>query len=417
METHSPRRDRDDVENDASTPLESSRNFVGSFVDFSSKGQEGAFDSHGCLNPVRWKEIETIIPDDNIVVADNPSEEVRAALSQLSIISNQITPSEITFGIGDEDTLPRLIRDGARINVTIRTPEGRSPLEWSPIRLLRSLITYAEMKQADDLASLLRHPDLDHWLKATTGKTNVTMSFLKSIDHWRTTRLPATLNVHSLGEEDRQSAVDRLGLIVDLLSNGKKSVEEWMSRFAGILEMIYPEERKEDHTEETRRVLPLIHQAFVEGRSLSSTLLPECSAEETFSIVILLLNDHQLRIKLPNNAVRALSWKELLLNRSKYLIVVGMNEGKLPVEEEGSIFLTSVLRRSLGIPGPSEWEACNRYLIASIMNSRPNTRFIAGRASADGEPLLLSRLLLDGSAEEKARRLLRFSISQLLALR
>ena len=376
---------------------------------YTSSAHEEAFDSHGCLRGARWRNVETIIPDERMAFADNPTDEARLALSKLALISGEISPAEFTFGIGDQDVYPRLACDGMRAGATIRTPESRPYTSWPPVVLLRVLITYSTLRLAEDLASLLRHPDLGRWLEVepdASGKT--TSSLLQFIDHWRATQLPATLSLNTIADKDRKASIDRLQMLLDQLPNEKRSISDWTLVLTDLLRQIYPEDQSDSFARETKMVLPLIFQTLEEAASVAPSLVPIGTAEEAFAIVLQSLRDKEYRTTLSKTTVRALTFKDLLLDSAKHLVVVGMNERRLPNDEEGSIFLTTDVRYALDIPGPSEWDACDRYMIAAIVGSRPYTFFIAGRASADGEPLLLSRLLLDGTAEQQAKRLLRF---------
>lgn len=108
-----------------------------------------------------------------------------------------------------------------------------------------------------------------------------------------------------------------------------------------------------------------------------------------------------------NGQVEMLGWLELHLDTAPALIVVGVNDGAIPQAVTADPFLPDLLRSALGVLCNRRRYARDAYLLEAIRASRQHCTFIAGRTTADGEPLTPSRLLLAGDRETLPRRVLR----------
>ncbi len=105
--------------------------------------------------------------------------------------------------------------------------------------------------------------------------------------------------------------------------------------------------------------------------------------------------------------VEMLGWLELHLDTAPALVVVGVNDGAIPQAVTADPFLPDLLRSTLGVLCNKRRYARDAYLMEAIRASRAHCTFIAGRTTADGEPLTPSRLLLAGDRDSLPRRVLR----------
>jgi len=376
---------------------------------FASKTHESGFDGSGCLNSRYWRGVETRVPDERIIFADSPTDEVKASLAELSRRSTGLSPREVAFGIADEEVLPRLVRHAARVNLSVSAVENSSFERWLPLALLRQLTRYRADELADDFASLVRHPDLLHWMMVETkAPGKAAEDFLKYLDEYRSTQLPLKLPLSKLNSEHVKPVIQRLQALLLTVPNEYRWLGEWIGIFESVMAVIYPTNESSLQSSETSRALHALATTFSALKSSSDELLNKCSAEEALSILDLSLEEHlQVGNEQPSD-VRALPWDDLMLSDAQLLFVLGMNEGRLPPYDESSVFLSSEIRRDIFAPGSVEEGAWHRYLLCSLVHAHPQTIFVIGKRSADGDPYLIHRLLLDGTAEEKAERLLRF---------
>src|SRR5690606_18448016 len=108
------------------------------------------------------------------------------------------------------------------------------------------------------------------------------------------------------------------------------------------------------------------------------------------------------------SALEMLGWLELPMDGAEALVVTGMNEGIVPQAVNGDLFLPDRLRREMGIEDNRRRYARDAYALQMIVHSRKNLRLISSRMDADGNPLLMSRLLAASDPNELARRCLMF---------
>jgi RecB family exonuclease len=85
-----------------------------------------------------------------------------------------------------------------------------------------------------------------------------------------------------------------------------------------------------------------------------------------------------------------------------------MNEGCVPQSLNADAFLPNALRKHLGLLDNERRYARDCYALSAMLASKTELTLIAGRISADGDPLLPSRLLFSGSDARLAQLVTRF---------
>ena len=96
------------------------------------------------------------------------------------------------------------------------------------------------------------------------------------------------------------------------------------------------------------------------------------------------------------------------LDDAPALVVTGFNEGNVPASLNSDLFLPNQLRRGLDIEDNDRRYARDAYALSVLAASREDLRLIVGRRSADGDPLLPSRLLFACDDPAMARRVMAF---------
>ena len=148
----------------------------------------------------------------------------------------------------------------------------------------------------------------------------------------------------------------------------------------------------------------LVEEVVREFSLLPRTLSPAVSWTPFLSIVIQAISYRALHTEPTGLAVELLGWLDLQLDDAPALILTGLNEGSVPTSVNADPFLPNSLRRHLGILDNERRYARDAYALTSIINSREEIRFVAGRTSARRDPLLLSRLLFACDAETEIGR-------------
>jgi len=100
-------------------------------------------------------------------------------------------------------------------------------------------------------------------------------------------------------------------------------------------------------------------------------------------------------------------WLELFHEPGGHLVIAGMNEGSVPVRAAGDPWLGEGARRLLGLTSDARRAARDAYLLHAMCAARAEggrVDLICGKTTAEGNPLLPSRLLLVAPPEELPAR-------------
>jgi len=134
----------------------------------------------------------------------------------------------------------------------------------------------------------------------------------------------------------------------------------------------------------------------------------EVAAGEAIGVLLADLRGEWIPPDPEEEAVELLGWLELPLDDAPAVVLAGVNDGRIPETLGADPFLPGALRRHLGMPDDGARYARDAYLLSALVHSRDAVHLVAGRVSAGGDPLRLSRLLFAAPDQEVARRIRRF---------
>lgn len=100
-------------------------------------------------------------------------------------------------------------------------------------------------------------------------------------------------------------------------------------------------------------------------------------------------------------------WLELLHEPGAHLLICGMNEGRVPAAPTTDAWLSEGVRELLGLTTDARRASRDAYVLTAMLEARKasgRVDLLLAKASADGDALLPSRLLLAASGGELARR-------------
>jgi RecB family exonuclease len=106
--------------------------------------------------------------------------------------------------------------------------------------------------------------------------------------------------------------------------------------------------------------------------------------------------------------IELLGWLELPLDMAPALVATSFNEGCVPTSVNSDLFLPNALRQQLELLDNRRRYARDAYALSVLLASRQELTLIAGRQTADGDPLTPSRLAFATDPETAARRALEF---------
>ncbi|MCI0682766.1 MAG: PD-(D/E)XK nuclease family protein [Gemmataceae bacterium] len=413
--------------------------------DFSNR-----FDKHGCLIPEAWSDASVPLRDEQLRQVGDPEQQADAVTDWLAELGGRFRSDEVVIGVPDEALVPSLQRQLQQCGVRARWVEGARLAEAGPFRLLAAAAEFAGGRRYEDLAALVRHPDVEEWLGKQKSEVRGQKSEVRSqesvgkpqderSESWgsgagklqgsppRAQSLPAQLdrfyNEH-LPSRMRGSIAFANSTAWPDLAPALTAIEQWLAAAAGehplrrwaqvfreLLDTVYGD-----------RELVLDRPADEVLHRTLSKLLNECerlqaapealdtaplSAADAFRIAMGPLGEEYLPPPAEPDAVEILGWLELPLDDSQGLVVTSFNEGFVPKSTGADAFLPNRLRRELNLLHNERRYARDAYATSVLCHARPELRVVFGRRDTRNDPLQPSRLLFacpDDQLVDRARR-------------
>jgi ATP-dependent helicase/nuclease subunit B len=374
------------------------------------------FDELGCARPDAWARAAVPLDDDRLRVARDPAAQAAAAVAFLRELDGALAADEITIGVPDPEVVPYLERALAAAGVPARPAAGTPASRSAPFRLLDAAGAVLAGRRWDDVAALLRHPDL------AAGD-----DLVPGADAYHARHLPATLGagmpVGSDGERAWLAALRALlegdegdggvdgGLLPRDAHRGRRRSAEWADVVLDTVARAYGHRTLRRSVPDERALLAAL-DALRAAAAAVAAVPRELDATCDFATGLRLTLAAAAGAELPREADRAavelLGWLELHLDDAPALLITGFNEPFLPEAATADAFLPNALRTRLGLLDNERRRARDAYQLTAILHSRPYVRFVAGRWTATGDPHRPSRLMLATAGPALAERVLRF---------
>ena len=127
------------------------------------------FDVDGCIERSFWTGRIVHIPDDQLIIADRPSDQAQAVVECLAKLDGYFRPEQISIGLGDDKLGPAMAQAGEWADLTVHDPRGHIVLRSRPFRLLDAGLEWVRDPRFGAFASLMRHPDVEAWVRRCLG--------------------------------------------------------------------------------------------------------------------------------------------------------------------------------------------------------------------------------------------------------
>ena len=374
------------------------------------------FDDLGLFEVDAWHDRHVEIPDSCFHVVDRPFDQGRQAAACLFDSAEDhdghVSIDDITVGLGDESDVDA-IRHALRLaGLPTRYAAGRPMATAAPVSFLAALAQLVESRRTRDLAGLLRHPDIEDYLRAA-GKDQT--DWMAILDEYGAEHLP-----HRIGDEWLGSRAPRLAFlwrcIERLLPDNPMRVAplpEWCEPIRETLRHIYggrilDRDREEDSG--TLRALERISSLLDEHNRLhpDHVTTPTVTYPEAVNFLLSRLDVETVPEEGGIAAVELLGFLELPLDDAPVLVLTGLNEGRVPRVRGADPLLPDALRRGLGLDDNRRRFAHAVCAMHTIVRTRPNVHCITARWSDEKDPLAPSRLLLACDDKTRLRRLEEF---------
>ena len=320
------------------------------------------FDAHGCLIPAKWCDYNVPLSDDQIRQVEGPAEQAEAMTDWLAELGGEFRSDEISIGVPDEALVPHLQRQLKQCDIPARWVEHVRLAETAPFRLLAAATQFAGPRRYEDLASLLRHPDIESWLGTTlpppqtVAATPLVQSLPAQLDRFYNAQLPSRIRASAIAENapdwpQLSAAVARIeDWLADASSPQSLRLGDCFGRILGTIygnRSLCLDTPADDVLHRTLcRILEECDSLCDIPESLDS---PKFSAADAFQLIMEPLTKEALPPPADSKAVEILGWLELPLDDSRALLVTSFNEGFVPQSTGADAFLPDRLRRELGV--------------------------------------------------------------------
>jgi len=369
----------------------------------------GAFDALGTIRTDFWQDWTIPIQEDDLVARDGPGDQAAEVLASLGESARRYALDEITIGVPDPSVVPYVAQQLEAQGYPSRYAEGTPLSLAAPVQLLKAMADYLGGGRFGALANLLRHPNLPVVLKPETAP--------ELADAYFERHLPELVEPGHLLDgpprgglseiQDTLHGPDFLGQL-----EGTATLSEWMPRILSFLAGIYGGLTPGSDPQHHRGVLEAsvqIRDAAEALHQLPPSLDEPCSAHQALRVLLGELRDGRIPPEAEGAAVEMVGWLELQLDDAPVILLTGVSDPFLPKAVNADPFLPNALRSRLGLEDNRARYARDAYRLTALVKSTEARRIIAGRRTAAGDPLRPSRLLLTGTVEEMACRILRLT--------
>ena len=352
------------------------------------------FDNHGCLIPDAWQDARIDLATDHIRIVSGPADQAEAVVETIASYAGRYRADEIVVGVLDEQLVPHVIRRLEQAGLPARWVFGKTLRETGPYRLLEALAAYLDGGRFADFAAMARHPDVGSWIR----RQGVEGDWLTALDQYHNEHFPARVGQWVGAESERLLPRQLVGLIDQAarpLASGSRPLPEWSVPISQVLAVFYRDrvlDTNSPHDHFTLKALEQLRAVLLEQQQIPASIAPAFPACEAVRQLLERTGNGQIPSRRRPHKIELLGWLELPLDTSPALIATSFNEGAVPTSVNSDLFLPNALRQQLGLLDNRRRYARDAYALSVLRSVRRDLTLIAGRRTADGDPLIPSRL-------------------------
>ena len=370
-------------------------------------GSAAAFDGWGRPVAASWQDRVLDLADFDARVrlcADPPEQaEAVAALAE----AYRAPEGLLAIGVADRELAPALESALIRRRFETFNPEGRPRWQDALYHLVAALAEVAREPVFEAAEALGRCPAILDFLSSRLGPAFSAAEWLAGLDELRSRHLPADL-AGARRQAEELSGFPQLAPAlaeIEVLRAGL-TVADFAVAATAPLQAIFAARR-----------LDLANPAdgrLGEGAEAWTDTVRQCAgaaadlpAPDRWELALRLFREGMVADETPVGALELQGWLELLWEDAPHLVVAGMNDGSVPDAVAGDAFLPESLREKLGLKTNADRLARDAYLLQALASSRAaagRLDLLFGKASAAGDPLRPSRLLLRCAEEDLPAR-------------
>jgi ATP-dependent helicase/nuclease subunit B len=383
------------------------------------------FDDLGCVLAGAWKSAAVPVAEEQLAVVGHPSQQAEEVEGAIRGLAGRYAVDDIVIGVPDAEVTPYIDQRLAGAGVHTRAAGGSAVERSRPYMLLKAIAALMSSGSAEDLAALARHPDIASLLQRVRWQVDhpgaaalrEADGWLADLDGFLTARLPSRVleGLPGTGGPGRPASSALLHALFrpELLGalRGRRRLAEWMPLLLELLLHVYGADALRRDVQEERRLFEAcrkLRDAAAALHRMPAELDHECDAATAIRILLDDVAGQSIPPEADAAAIELLGWLELHLDDAPVALITGMNEPFVPEAVNADAFLPDTLRTRLGLLDNDRRAARDAYQLTAMLHSRDDIRLIAGRRTAQGDPLRPSRLLLATAGPALAARISRF---------
>jgi hypothetical protein len=365
------------------------------------------FDEYGFLNTAAWGSAPIDLDLDRVHVAEGPKEQSEAVwgiLAQWGQTCGPIDTHEVVLGVPDAEVVPFLEWDADEQGVPVRNASGSRLSRARPAKFLTAVLQLLERRDYQALVELLRFPELEAAiLDGPRFADQDVENWIDPLDRKQLDRILRKISPRWFAGQNPENGYEGklqetlCAVLGDLIVEGAThDLAGWAREIARGLGSVFGGHSEDPQTGEGHlaieacRVYQEILEELSQARDENSL-----GAAEALHIVQELAGEKRIAPLGDSSSIELLGWLELPFEEAPYLILTGMNEGRVPTGSRVDWLFSERVKDRLSLPGEKERIARDRYALLSILKTRGRTTHIVlGIRNAGGEPMHPSRLLL-----------------------
>jgi len=392
--------------------------FITAFV-FAPEARASQFDEFGCLRANDWCDAPLEIDEKNIDIVWQPENEADAVLRKIASLGGEYTTGEMIVGVPDKQVIPFVQEHLAKAGLPSRLIEGMPVRRTAVFRFLEVLLKFLKTRQFRDYAELVRHPDVESYIRQT-----VTKDFVSQLDDYHNTYFPTSVGEAWKNDAKSPRKFELLPLVWNELvrlideplvlssppsgerGQNEENVAHWFTQVDVILDRLYTGQQ----SEQNNVALEIVKRATKELRSLPAGLPQQFTFDEVLELLLAQIEREPIAPPELPNAIELIGWLDMAMDDAPVAIVTGVNDGIVPSFVNSDIFLPDALRRELGVMDNRRRCARDAYALTVLLETRKHSGevlLVASRRTTEGDPMLPSRFFFMAKDTEKTARRVR----------
>lgn len=353
-------------------------------VTFAPQTHADYFDDLGCVDIKHWNSCPIDLQSSRISVCSNDHSLVAQIAKDTQELIRETDRSNVTIGLCNIKLEAQLVRALARSNLQLHVSSGVALRSHGIVMLCQCLSDFYEQQSAENLARLIRLPEVEIILK-TTG-------LIEEIDLIRYNSL--ALSAEQVIERLQDSSAIRK-FLTEFIEIDKSDLE--LTSIAAILQKFI--DLGNIYEDEIRSLL----DAIIEDLAVTNV---DLKRSEWLHFIAQQLSKMRLPQQQSSNSIEGLGWLELLLDDASSTLLAGFHEDAIPGSVVSDAWLPESARAVLGLTITSDRVARDAYILSAINARCSLAQVYISLTSSEGDTPLASQLLMRCQADELPARVI-----------